>query len=304
MDLEAGRPGSHLMSTLQELLSRLLQRENAPSEVAGEAAALVSAVLADVGAVRRAETLAERLRGQVGDFFERTSVFAPDDAELGPGRGAVPMTALLLAHAHVDAHWRRRGFSEEVRLSTAAEVARQILKTVRVTGRTGLDDAKWVEVVWRGGFAQLGRLQFELLREDDGSHLLSTHIPAGGPLDAETVRSSLRRARQGMEAAFPEASPLEKALCDSWLLDTQLPGLLPGSNVAAFSQLWEVASCSPGDDDVLYFVFDLPRGSGNRLAELLPGLEARSRMQVALLEHWRAGGHFQHCVGYVTLPQD
>ena len=64
----------------------------------------------------------------------------------------------------------------------------------------------------------------------------------------DAVRASLARARETMQAAYPEVGPLREAVCHSWLFDRQLP-------------------------------------------ELLPTLTATSRLQAALLDMWRGGGH-------------
>ena len=118
---------------------------------------LLRAVMADEAARARAEELAAALADQVGRYGERGTVFAPDDADLGPGRGSVPLVALLAVLPEVDRSLRERGIDDGARAATLGEIRRQVEKTVRLTGRPGLSDYSWVETVWRGGFAQLGR---------------------------------------------------------------------------------------------------------------------------------------------------
>ncbi len=252
---------------------------------------LLRAVMADEAARARAEELAAALADQVGRYGERGTVFAPDDADLGPGRGSVPLVALLAVLPEVDRSLRERGIDDGARAATLGEIRRQVEKTVRLTGRPGLSDYSWVETVWRGGFAQLGRLQYELIREGEG-WVLNTHIPAEGAMGLDAVRASLARARETMQAAYPEVGPLREAVCHSWLFDRQLPELLPGSNIAAFADLWDITpgESGSGDAEGLYFVFDLPRDA-SRLDVLLPTLTATSRLQAALLDMWRGGGH-------------
>lgn len=251
---------------------------------------------------RRGE-LAGALRRQVGRLLERGTVFRPSDFELGDLVGVVPLLALLDVVADVEAHLRDRGVPDDVRAATLAEIGRQTSKTRRVRGRAGFQDGAWVETVYRGGFCNVGRLQFELRHDESrGQYVLNTHIPAGGPLPQSEVVESLRRGREVMAAAFPEHGPFNTAVCKSWLLDPQLLELVPGTNLAAFAAMWELEDSEPGDGEVLFFVFDAPRGSGDRLPELLPTLEVRSSLQRALVELWRSGGGMRVHRGWLTLP--
>lgn len=71
---------------------------------------------------------------------------------------------------------------------------------------------------------------------------------------------------------------------------------------AAFGALWSLESSRPCDGEGLYFAFDLPRGQDDRLAEILPTLEPRSRLHAALIELWRGGGRLRQYLGLLTLP--
>lgn len=289
MELESGATAEALraVGVPEEQVPDLVQLLGAiPSETADRVAELVAG-----------------LEGQLGRIFERGSVFEPADFDAGPGRGVVPLLALLQVSGAVDRYLHGRGVPDDCRRATLAEVGRQTAKTQSVRGWVGLQDAGWVETVFRGGFVNVGRLQYELLYDDArDEYVLNTHIPAGGALRPGDVTESLRRGREVMAAAFPEFGPLRTAVCDSWLLDPQLAQLLPGSNIAEFGRLWELANSGPGDDDALYFVFDVPRGNGGRVAELLPGLTANSRLQQAILDLWRSGGSLRHHRGHLALP--
>lgn len=276
---------------MDELLSAL--PDGALGPYREQVGALLAEVDADPALRARAREAAATVVAHLGDVFGRDSAFRDGDHDLGPGRGAVPLYALLLASVDVDAHWRGLGLPQEVRLDTVAEIPRQIDKTKRVTGAFGFDDFGWVEVVWRGGFAKVGRLQFELIRDGDGV-VLNTHIPAGGALAPEAVTASLRAGRDLMGALFPRWAPFATAVCDSWLLDPQLSAIVPGSNIARFGARWDARPAAPGDGEVLYFAFDQPRGQGDRLEEIIPDLVPRSRLHEALLGFWRGGGHL-HC---------
>ena len=282
-------------------IEELLGAVGVPGEQIPDLVHLLGAALPETA--DRVEELVTGLQSQVGRIFERGSVFDPADFDAGPGRGAVPLLALLGASSAVDGYLRGLGVPADCRRETLGEIGRQAAKTQSVHGRVGLQDAGWVETVFRGGFVNVGRLQYELLHDDArGRYVLNTHIPAGGALSAEDVAESLRRGREVMEAAFSEFAPLTTAVCDSWLLDPQLADLLPGSNIAEFGKLWELEASGPGDDDGLYFVFDVPRGNGGRVAQIHPGLTANSRLQAAVLSLWRSGGGLRHHRGHLELP--
>ena len=262
--------------------------------------ALLEPVHADHVLRGRATEAAAEVVAHLGDVFGRETAFREGDHALGPGRGAVQMYALLLASREVESYWRGLGIPTAVRQATVGEIARQFDKTIRVTGEFGFDDAGWVEVVWRGGFCQVGRLQFELIREG-GSVALNTHIPVGGRLSPESVTESLRQGRDLMGYAFGQWGPFSTAVCDSWLLDPQLADIVPGTNIALFGSRWDARPAAPGDGEVLYFAFDHPRGCGDRIREIVPGLSPSSRLQERLVEFWRSGGSLRCWRGTLDL---
>src|SRR5690606_36444011 len=97
-----------------------------------------------------------------------------------------------------------------------------------------------------------------------------------GHLDLDAVRDSFTRGRELFARAFPEYGPITLAGCNSWLLDPQFGELLPDSNIARFGRIWEPEDSGPGDGEVLFFVFDVLRGLGDRLHEIRSRLTART----------------------------
>ena len=69
--------------------------------------------------------------------------------------------------------------------------------------------------------------------------MLSTHVPADGPLPPATVDESLAMATAFFAAHFPDY-PTRWFHCRSWLLDPTLSELLPKSNLAAFQRRWSL----------------------------------------------------------------
>jgi hypothetical protein len=125
-------------------------------------------------------------------------------------------------------------------------------------GEFGLHTHQWVNLVWSGFLFRLGRLQFNLAveRPDRQSEwVLSTHVPADGPLPPTAVDESFATGRTFFAAHFPDY-PVRWFHCRSWLLDPTLSELLPESNLAAFQRRWSLyGPPEPGEEDLLFFVF-------------------------------------------------
>jgi GNAT-like C-terminal domain/N-acyltransferase N-terminal domain len=178
-----------------------------------------------------------------------------------------------------------RGLTEEESWRTLRDLPRHAGLDRLLHGTPGLRKEWWVELAFTGRNFELGRLQFEV-RDDR----LQIHIPEeGGPLTPAAVDASLARACE----LFPEHP---EALCKSWLLDPQLPGLLPsGSNIVDFQQRFELTGESdPGDADVLEFVF-------HTLGRDLDRLSRDTALERSLGDHLRSGGHLHAVAGTLAL---
>lgn len=162
---------------------------------------------------------------------------------------------------------------------------RDVFRAHEVRGEEPFADVGWVEIVWSGRLAELGRLQFE--SREDG--VLAVHIPESGPLTPAACDASFARARE----VFPGH---RVASCHSWLLDPALADVLPAdSNIVRFQRRFELTS--EGEDanaDVLRFVFHTLEPD---LAKLTP----RTTLERALLERMRAGGHWRVPTGVTSL---
>lgn len=284
---------------------------------------LLDAVTADRAARARAEELADQMRERVGHLFGQTTLLTDADRGSFKGvEGAVPLVALLMSARQVKEFWHAHGYPREVIEDTFADVGRQVRKTIAVTGRFGLGQADWLEMIWRGGFAQLGRLQFEISRSDlgrgpgagarrgegrcKGPLVLSTHIAPIGALGPEAVDDSLGRARPFFTGHFRalarEEGAFQKAVCHSWLLDTDLMGAMPGSNMDLFARRWTVWSRPDSDGSGMFFGFDRPLSDGKRVAEVIDELPYDTSLHRAMIDLWRAGGHIHNCSGWLELP--
>lgn len=219
----------------------------------------------------------------------------------------------VAALEHVRAYHRERGIPADVSRRTLADLGRHMAVHRRARGGPGLLATGWHSLHFRGELYQLGRLQFEraVLDERMGAAAAAAGHPAGpgdpclslhitdfrGPLTPEACDRSISLAREFFARHFPEER-YETAVCHSWLLDPQLRNHLPeDSNIVRFQRrfrLTDDGAAEPADGDPVAFVFgdrDLP------VAEL----PRRTRVERAVGDHLRAGGHWYGGHGWFPL---
>jgi hypothetical protein len=220
---------------------------------------LVEAVLHSVGGLLTVTRLAEGVLstiGQVGPDFESRTTDIPNSKI--SGAGVLPMLALLVTAPEAAAFHASRGVSEDVSAATLADLGQQVHVHRLTYGEFGLHTHQWVNLVWSGFLFRLGRLQFNIAVERPHSQsewVLSTHVPADGPLPPTAVDESFATARAFFAAHFPDY-PVRWFHCRSWLLDPTLSELLPESNLAAFQRRWSLyGPPEPGEEDLRFFVF-------------------------------------------------
>lgn len=267
-------------------------------------------VVADPKALGRVQEMAEQLllphigsgwRDTLGrEGFDTAELLHPWMAN------ALPLCALLGTLDDVLEHHGGRGIPEDISWDSLADLGQQVTKHRRVTGRVGLTHANWLRTCWAGAFLRLGRLQFELnhweLPEGERT-VLNTHVPGEGPLKPEQVDEALLRAPQFFSQHYADqlTEPLEWIVCESWLLDQELPELLPGSNVADFAARWQPWTSKVKDRDAYYFVFDIEPLPGTELPFRLDQLPQDSSLQRALVRRWREGGHVNTTRGRIPV---
>lgn len=235
---------------------------------------------------------ADRLRAGIG----RLTADGPDPWASMPDRadGLVPMVSLLVAAPEVVDYQCGRGVSEGQAWRNLSDLGQQVWVHRLAYGRFGLHTHGWLRIVWAGGFAWLGRLQFNLQQlQSSAEWVLSTHIPrrgAGdddpGPLSPDAVQESFVRAADFYAGHFPDV-PTSDFQCRSWLLAPELADALPGSNIAAFQQLWLLdEEIGDGDNDAVYFTF------ARQPPCELGALPRTSRLERAVVDRLAGGAHW------------
>lgn len=261
--------------------------------------------LTDAGNRTELAERTDRLRAGIGEL----TVSGEDPwagLPAGPDEGLLPMLALLATADDVVGYQIGRGVPEPDAWRNLSDLGQQAWVHRLTYGRFGLHTYGWLRIAWAGGFAWLGRLQFNLQHLDAGAEwVLSTHIPRrssddggarSGALTAAAVDASFARAVAYFAEHYPDL-PTTDFWCLSWLLDPELAVALPGSNIAAFQQRWTLDDdVQPGDDDAIFFTF------ARRPPVDLDRLPRSTSLERAVLGRLAAGHHWAVRSG--RIPQD
>lgn len=230
-------------------------------------------------------------------------------ASLGlPGR-YLYVLVFLATLQYVRRYHRQHDVPDDVSWATLADLGRHMAIHQRISGEGGLTAHNWLTLHFRGVIYALGRLQFHRshitydaatiarlgLPFRRGDPCLGVHIPESGPLSPQACDASLQWAREFFPRHFPEES-YRVATCGSWLLDDQLAEYLPASsNIVRFQRRFQLMPGSrPCDGEIISFVF---RRNDARVDEL----PQRTTLERAIVQHLRAGRHWQARWGWLTL---
>lgn len=280
-----------------------------------EFAAATRSIIRSASWLEQVAGVVARLRDGMGRVLTPQEAFLP--AVFDPQNPAEPVEArffypVAFAATVPDtlAYHRSRAIPDVASRAILADLGRHLRIFERTFGHTGLHVQNWFTLHLRGMIYDFGRLQANLDRLDfpapvlraagvpvvSGAPVAAIHIPDSGPLTPGAVDEALARVRPFFDRHFPELPPITIASCISWLLDEQLADLVPDSNIARFGARWQpIGEPRDGDDAVRTFVFRRPYADP---ADLV----GTTRLERALLAHWRSGGHLHERIGWLRLP--
>jgi hypothetical protein len=269
----------------------------------------------DATSLARVAEVVSALRGGMGRLLTDEQAFLP--VAFDPRNPDEPVEArffypVAFAATLPDtlAFHRTRAIPDTASRAILADMGRHLRIFQQTFGHTGLHVQNWFSLHLRGLIFDFGRLQANLeslavpaaeLRAArvpavTGSVVAGIHIPDSGPLRPAEVDASLARVRPFLARHFPDLPPVSVARCTSWLLDEQLLELVPNSNIARFCARWQpIGAPTDGDGSVRNFVFRRPYADP-------ADLTATTRLERAVLDHWRGGGHLHQRSGWLKLP--
>jgi hypothetical protein len=278
---------------LPRLVALLGFREGDEDDVLRAAAAAVGST----DDLARIDQIATKLVSRIGNFtfagVENPLEEDEADAERF-GVGVLSMLALIATAPEVHDFHRARGIADDVSWRSLSDLGQQAWVHRQTYDNFGMHTYAWMRIAWSGAMYWLGRLQFNL-QKNDAEWVLSTHIPDTGPLTPDSVDDAFGRAGRFFAEHFADY-PAGDFYCSSWLLDPELAAALPPeSNMARFQQRWRLyGEPMRGDDDVLFFTFHR-RGDVD-----LGSLPTETRLQRALVDRLRSGGHWNVWQGRIS----
>lgn len=130
----------------------------------------------------------------------------------------------------------------------------------------------------------------EVVRYGDPS--VGVHIPPTGKLTDELVEETIKETKEFIAKYFPEYE--YKAFgCTSWMMSTQLDGLLGGGNIVKFSQRFRRLTRKSKGEDVFGFVFHKPNSDFE-----LKDLRENTTLEKKLKELYMNGGALYEMFGF------
>lgn len=164
-------------------------------------------------------------------------------ALLGTSRDAFPGLSILRAHlcaaCEAWAVYETLGLSEEIYVDTMAAFSRFVREHKRSFGTYGFDRDFWTTRQTGCRLFRIGTLEYELC-EENGSRVISLHIPSDAMFTAQALGDSIRDAKEILERTFPQWAELPR-YCHSWLLSPDLQGMLPEtSGILYFQSLFDL----------------------------------------------------------------
>ena len=254
---------------LQEEMERLLEKIEMPAPFAAVTRDLALGELDG-----KAAPLPDDLRG--ADILAEQLLKAVENRETGP--------------------WR--DVEEDIWIDTMKCYTRFVHEHLSSCGCYGFDRGFWTTRQRDAKLFRLGELEYELVREEDGSMTVGLHIPSDAHLEPERLNDSLARAREFLKQRFPEWADAP-VRCESWLLAPALKELLPpDARILRFQAAFDLTETDPGSDDVLQWVFGLAedRKDAVRLEDLPEDTTLRRNMKA----YMQKGGRIGTAAGVLT----
>ena len=174
------------------------------------------------------------------DYEKMSEALSELQAILGADEDNIKILACMLkASADVYEVYKGKGISDEIYFATMKCYTRFIDETYRMTGKLYFDRYWWTTRQAGCHLFRIGELEYEM-KHIDGDIVIGIHIPSDVDFSPSAIDVSLARARQFFATNYPELSNAEYR-CHSWLLDSQLKGMLnESSNILNYQNRFEI----------------------------------------------------------------
>ena len=199
------------------------------------------------------------------------------------------LSCMLKASADVYDIYQAKGISNEVYFATMKCYPRFISETYQMTGKLYFDRYWWTTRQAGCHLFRIGELEYEMKHNED-KIVIDIHIPSDVDFSPPAIDESLANARQFFSEHYPELSKAEYR-CHSWLLDTQLRGMLKdSSNILSFQNRFEIFDVGEIGTDFIEWLY-------NTKSTDYAALPENTSLQRNMKKHILSGGVVRNAYG-------
>ncbi len=211
-------------------------------------------------------------------------------AILSPDEDNIKILACMLK-ASVDIYdiYKAKGINYEIYFATMKCYTRFIDETCKMTGKIYFDRYWWTARQAGCNLFRIGTLEYEMKHIDD-KVVIGLHIPSDADFSPSSVDESLTNAKTFFAEHYPELADCEYR-CRSWLLDSQLKGMLSeNSNIISFQNRFEIFDEGEVDTEFIEWLYHTKSTNYHDLPE-------NTSLQRNMKKHILSGGVIRNAYG-------
>lgn len=138
---------------------------------------------------------------------------------------------------------------------------------------------------------RIGELEYEI-KHMDKDVVIGIHIPSDTDFSPIAVDKSLKEAHEFFQKYYPSLADAEYR-CHSWLLDSQLQGMLDNkSNIVDFQKRFEIFDEGEAATEFLEWLYNTKSTDYSTLPE-------NTTLQINVKKHLLAGGIIRNAYGRI-----
>lgn len=194
--------------------------------------------------------------------------------------GRKNLLSFLFFCERLEKMYAEKGIDRQILLDTLNDIVVWTNTWREVKGCLYLGELGWLSRHMRMELFRLGRLQF-CKKQEHGVNMIDMHIPAIGPLDPESCKASIEKAKAFYAKHYPDYD-YSGFTCHSWLLDRTLDDFQSeDSNIRKFRQLFTLEQ-EDVSDALLRYIFPWDTNAQN-LEQAVPKTAFAKRIKEAFL---------------------
>ncbi len=199
------------------------------------------------------------------------------------------LSCMLKASADAYDIYKFKNISDEIYFATMKCYTRFINETYKMTGRLYFDRYWWTTRQAGCHLFRIGELEYEIKHLND-KIVIGLHIPSDSDFSSSAVDKSLHSAKVFFAEHYPELSNAEYH-CHSWLLDSQLKGMLnENSNILHFQNRFKIYNEGEANTEFIEWLF-------NTKSTVFSELPENTTLQKNMKKHLLSGGVIRNAYG-------